>query len=91
MVRTVKAKVGRPLGKKDRVLLLPGPTGAEPWEVWVVDNKSNAEHRQSYASPLDLRFRKNATLVLPASQVFCLPLWLNETDATQLGAMIPLQ
>jgi len=91
MVRTVKAKAVRPLGKGERAILLPGATGAEPWEIWVMGGKSGAEYRQNCVNPLDNRLRKNTTLELPVSQVFCLPLWLNETDTKQFASMISLQ
>jgi hypothetical protein len=91
MVRTVKTKAVRALTKGQRALLLPGPTGAEPWELWVLGRKASAELVQICATPLDNRLRKNTTLALPVSQVFCLPLWLNETDAKQFAGMIPLQ
>jgi len=91
MVRTVKTKAVRSLTKGERVLLLPGATGAEPWEVWILGGQNTAECIQTCASPQENRLRKNATLALPLSQVFCLPLWLNETDPKQIGAMIPLQ
>ena len=91
MVRTVKTKAARSLAKGQRALLLPGPTGAEPWELWALGGKASAELVQICASPLDNRLRKNTTLALPVSQVFCLPLWLNETDAKQFAGMIPLQ
>jgi hypothetical protein len=55
------------------------------------DGKSSAELVQICATPLDNRLRKNSTLALPVSQVFCLPLWLNETDPKQFAGMIPLQ
>ncbi len=91
MVRTVKTKAARSLAKGQRALLLPGPTGAEPWELWALDGKKTAERVQICATPLDNRLRKSTTLALPVSQVFCLPLWLNETDAKQFAEMIPLQ
>jgi hypothetical protein len=91
MVRTVKTKAARSLAKGQRALLLPGPTGAEPWELWALGGKASAELVQNCATPLDNRLRKNTTLALPVSQVFCLPLWLNETDAKQFAGMIPLQ
>jgi hypothetical protein len=91
MVRTVKTKSVRSLTKGQRALLLPGPTGAEPWELWVFRGKASVELVQVCATPLDNRLRKNTTLALPVSQVFCLPLWLNETDAKQFAGMIPLQ
>jgi len=81
----------RSLAKGQRGLLLPGPTGAEPWELWVLGGKASAELAQICTTPLDNRLRKNTTLALPVSQVFCLPLWLNETDAKQFAGMIPLQ
>jgi hypothetical protein len=91
MVRTVNTKAVRSLAKGQRALLLPGPTGAEPWELWALGGKASAELVQVCQSPLDNRLRKNTTLALPVSQVFCLPLWLNETDAKQFAGMIPLQ
>jgi len=91
MVRTVKTKAVRSLAKGQRALLLPGPTGAEPWELWVLGGKASVELVQICATPLDNRLRKNTTLALPVSQVFCLPLWLNETNAKQFAGMIPLQ
>jgi hypothetical protein len=93
MVRTVKtkSKSARSLAKGQRALLLPGPTGAEPWELWALGGKASAERVQICATPLDNRLRKNTTLALPVSQVFCLPLWLNEVDAKQFAGMIPLQ
>ena len=42
-------------------------------------------------TPLDNRLRKSTTLALPIAQVYCLPLWLNETDPRQFAGMIPLQ
>jgi hypothetical protein len=91
MVRTVKTKAVRSLAKGQRAVLLPGPTGAGSWELWVLGGKASAELVQICATPLDNRLRKNTTLALPVSQVFCLPLWLNETDAKQFAGMIPLQ
>lgn len=91
MVRAVKTKPVRSLSKGERALLLPGVNGAEPWEVWVLAGKSSARLVQMCATPLASRLRKGTTLALPASQVFCLPLWLNETDPRQFAGMIPLQ
>lgn len=91
MVRTVKAKVVRPLKKGERAVLLPGPTSAEPWETWLLDGKGMAECVQVCARPEDNRLRKVSTLALPASQVYSLPLWLNETDSGQFAGMIHLQ
>jgi hypothetical protein len=91
MVRTVKAKAVRSLVKGERAVLLPGTTGAEPWELWILGGQAQAECVQVCASPLDNRLRRNATLALPVSQVFCLPLWLNETDAKQFAGIISLQ
>ncbi len=90
MVRTVKAKTTRSLNKGERAVLLPGSTGAAPWEVWVfgIQGTWNA---QTCATPLDNRLRKNTTLALPVSQVFSVPLWLNETDEKQFVGMITLQ
>ena len=91
MVRAVKTKTVRSLTKGQRALLLPGATGAEPWGLWVLGGKSAAELVQHCATPLDNRLRKSTTLALPVSQVFCLPLWLNETDPKQFAGMITLQ
>ena len=41
--------------------------------------------------PAENRFRGQTILALPAAQVFCLPLWLNETDASQFRGIIALQ
>ena len=71
---------------------MPGPTEAEPWEVWIFGGKSGEPQIvQICQTPLDNRLRKNTTLALPVAQVFCLPLWLNETDPRQFAGMIPLQ
>ena len=91
MVRAVKTKAMRSLPKGQRGLLFPGPTMAEPWEVWVLGGKEEPELLQYCASPLDNRLQKGTTLALPVSQVFCLPLWLNETDPKQFAGIIPLQ
>jgi hypothetical protein len=91
MVRAVKTKATRSPAKGERALLLPGATGAEPWELWLLGGKSSAQPVQVFASPADNRSRKGTTLALPVSQVFCLPLWLNETDTKQFGGMIALQ
>lgn len=91
MVGTVKTKPVRSLHKGQRAILLPGSNGAEAWEVWIMGGKSPPMLAQTCASPLETRLRKDATLALPVSQVFCLPLWLNETDSKQFGGMIPLQ
>ncbi len=91
MVRTVKAKAVRSLTKGEQAVLLPGATGAEPWELWILDSQAKAECLQVYAKPGDNRLRQNTTLALPVSQVFCLPLWLNETDVRQFAGMISLQ
>lgn len=91
MARAVKTKTARSLKKGEKALLLPGPTGAEPWEVWLLGPGRPAECVQTCPTPLDNRLRKNTTLALPVAQVFCLPLWLNETDAKLFSEMIPLQ
>jgi len=90
MVRTVKTKQSRSLIKGQRAILLPGPTGAEPWQLWFV-GKTSADMVQVCASPSDNKTRKSSTLALPVAQVFCLPLWLNETDPKLFAGMIPLQ
>jgi hypothetical protein len=92
MVRAVKTKTVRSLAKGQSAILLPGATTAEPWESWVFGAKEGEpELVQTCASPLENRLRKNCILALPVAQVFCLPLWLNETDPKQFAALIPLQ
>ena len=59
--------------------------------MWVADAKRPPQCVQMCASPADNPLPKKCTLVLPVSQVFCLPLWLNETEATRLAGMITLQ
>lgn len=71
-------------------MLLPGPTGAEPWELWAI-GPGEARCLQVLAHPRDNRLSRLTTLALPAAEVYCLPLWLNETDPKQFGGMIPLQ
>ncbi len=91
MVRTVKTKAARSLKKGERALLLPGATGAEPWELWLTGKQGPAECIRTFATPLENRHQKGATLALPVGQVFCLPLWLNETEPKNFAGMIPLQ
>lgn len=91
MVRTVKTKVMRSLNKGERAVLLPGSTSAEPWEVWVIGTQGEPKCVQVCATPPENRLSKNTTFALPVSEVYCLPLWLNETDAKQFAQMIPLQ
>ncbi|MCE0484268.1 MAG: hypothetical protein LV479_08530 [Methylacidiphilales bacterium] len=91
MVRAVKTKATRSLHKGERAVLLPGATSAEPWEVWVLGGQAEPQCIQACSSPNDNRLSKQTTLALPVSQVYCLPLWLNETDPKQFGQMIPLQ
>jgi hypothetical protein len=91
MVRTVKTKPVRSLTKGQRAILMPGANGAEPWEVWVLGDKTSAQLIQACASPLDSRLKKDTTLALPVSQVFCLPIWVNEADPKQFAGIVPLQ
>jgi len=70
---------------------MPGPTGAEPWELWFISPTGTAECVQTCANPIENRLRKNSTLALPVAQVFCQSLWLNETDSKQFAGMISLQ
>jgi hypothetical protein len=91
MARAVKTKPVRSLAKGQRALLLPGPTEAKPWELWAFGGKTSTTFLQTCATPLDNRLRRDTTLAFPVSQVFCVPLWLNETDPKQFGGMIPLQ
>jgi hypothetical protein len=91
MVRTVKTKQTRSVTKGQRAVLLPGPTGAEPWELWILGGKAPAELVQICPNPLENRLRKSTIMALPVAQVFCLPLWLNETDPKLFAGIIPLQ
>jgi len=87
----MKTKGSRLLKKGEQAILLPGPTGAEPWEAWILGESAGAECVQVYATPSANPLRKNAVLVLPVAQVHCQPLWLNETDTKQFPGMIHLQ
>ncbi len=72
-------------------MLLPGAMSAEPWELWILGPTAEPRCSQICATPRDNRIRRSTTLALPAAQVFCLPLWLNETDPVQFPEMISLQ
>jgi hypothetical protein len=87
----MKTKGGRLPQKGEQAILLPGPTGAEPWEAWILGGPDGAECVQVCATPADNPLRKNAALALPVAKVHCQPLWLNETDAKQFPGMIHLQ
>ena len=91
MVGTVKTKPVRTVGKGQRAVVLPGSSGAEPWEVWILGGKSPPLLAQAASTPTDHKLTRDATLALPVSQVYCVPLWLNETDTKQFAGMIPLQ
>jgi hypothetical protein len=86
----MNAKAARPLQKGQKAVLLPGPTRAEPWELWTL-GPAEAECLRTFRQPADNHWRERTTLALPAAQVYCLPLWLNQTDTKQLAGMIPLQ
>jgi len=86
----MKSRTKRPLAKGEQGVLLPGPTGAEPWEMWVVKDRQ-AECVQVYARPGENHATKSTTLALPVAQVHGLAFWLNETDSRRLAEMIPLQ
>jgi hypothetical protein len=90
MVGTIKSRATRPLSKGEQGILLPGETAAEPWEMWVL-GESRAECLGVYAQPVDNPASAATILALPVAQVFCLPLWLNETDPKQFAGMVPLQ
>lgn len=90
MVRTVKSKTTRALKKGESSVLFPSATGAEAWEWWALGEtpvclRTFAES-QEIPSPRDA-----TTLAWPVAQVFCLPLWINETDAQQFPDIIKLQ
>lgn len=91
MVRAITAKTVRTLNKGEQALLLPAAGGPEPWQSWVINARKQAECVQSCATPADNRLQKNSVLALPVAQVFCLPLWLNETDRKLFPGMISLQ
>lgn len=41
--------------------------------------------------PGENQLRRHGILVLPVTEVFCVPLWLNQTDTKQIAGAIPLQ
>jgi hypothetical protein len=86
----MKSRTKRPLAKGEQGLLLPGPTGAEPWGMWIVKG-GQAECAQIYARPGENHAAKSTALALPVAQVHGLAFWLNETDSKRLAEMIPLQ
>jgi hypothetical protein len=90
MDRTLKRRSIKP-PRGQSVFLLPGALEAEPWEAWVGDGKEKSRCAGVYASPRENPWQKRSALVLPVAQVFCLPLWLNETEADRFPAMIDLQ
>jgi hypothetical protein len=87
MVRTVTAT--RTLQKGQRIAFLPGATEAEPWEAWALG--ANPQVLEVCQKPGAMRPNGPAILALPIAQVFCLPLWLNETDEKEFRGMIDLQ
>jgi hypothetical protein len=89
MVRAVKSGTTRALKKGASSVLLPGATRAEAWEWWGLEGKPSC--LRTCAAPGDLVSTQGTTLALPVAQVFCLPLWLNETDPARLTDMIRLQ
>ena len=78
-----------PRAKKQRTLVLPGATSAEPWELWIPGD--TAQCLQTASSPMDVRAGADTTLALPATQVIAIPLWLQETKSAEFRAMIALQ
>ncbi len=91
MVRTLKDKAVRSLKKDESAILLPGATQAEPWELWLLSPREPVQCLQVYPSPLDNPLSRSTTLALPVAQVYCLPLWLNETEPKEFEGMIALQ
>jgi len=91
MVGTVKPRPVRALKKGEQAVLLPGPDEANPWEVWVLGPDQRTEKVQVCATPGKNSWRQFSTLALPVRRVFCLPLWLNETNEKQFPDMIALQ
>ena len=90
MDRTLKSPAGVKPRPGDDIFFFPGTSEAEPWEIWIA---SSGESRllQTCASPQANPWQKRSTFILPAAQVFCLPLWLNETQPDRLPGMIELQ
>ena len=72
------------------IILLPGTQDAEPWDLWFTEGNA-CRFSRVCASPRENPWPRKSTLVLPVAQVFCLPLWLNETETSRLPAMIELQ
>lgn len=90
MERTLKDPAIKP-HQSQGVFLFPGRLEVEPWEVWITSETGKNQCAQACASPKDNPWQKRSTLVLPIAQVFCLPLWLNETDPDRFPGMIELQ
>jgi hypothetical protein len=94
MVGTVKPKPtfkSRALKKGGQAVLLPGPDEANAWESWLLGTGPHVEKVQVCATPGQNNLRQLSTLALPVRHVFCLPLWLNETNAKLFPGMIALQ
>jgi hypothetical protein len=89
MERTLKSAVK--LKPRQGAFLFPGALEAEPWELWISGGPDESRFAQTCAAPRDNPWQKKSTLVLPAAQVFCLPLWLNESEPDRLPGMIELQ
>jgi hypothetical protein len=90
MDRTLKAPAGIKPRPGDAIALFPGASEAEPWEAWLLRH-DESRLLQACSSPRENPWQKRSTFVLPAAQVFCLPLWLNETQEDRLVGMIDLQ
>ena len=90
MDRTLKSPAGTKPRPGDDIVLFPGASEAEPWEAWIVGG-GDSRFLQACATPQSNPFQKRSTFILPAAQVFCLPLWLNETQLERLPEMIELQ
>jgi hypothetical protein len=90
MDRTLKSPSLKP-PRGETLFLLPGALEAEPWEVWIGNGKEKSRCARTCSSPQENPWLKRSTLVLPVAQVFCLPLWLNETEVERLPDMIKLQ
>jgi hypothetical protein len=91
MVGTVKAKAPRVARKGETLLCLPGPSQAGAVQLWALGPAGPPECLQSAESLADLRPPASARLVLPMADVYCLPLWINETDPRQFREVISLQ
>ncbi len=71
-------------------LILPSLSSPTSWDLWKVSNGVLTPIGQRDPSQINRR-RKGSILALPTTDVFCVSLWLNETDQAKFPSMISLQ